>query len=135
VFTQFLFPGGIPSHVAPETPGSVHEGGEFGYALSHGCGAAVGNPDLVVGDGEAETGSLAASWHSNKFVGPRRDDALQPILHLNGYNIAGPRWIPEDELVSLMSGYGCLPYLVAGSDPASTRDPARLGVRLTGEHK
>ena len=94
LFTQFSFPGGIPSHVAPETPGSIHEGGELGYALSHAYGAAFDNPDLVVaavvGDGEAETGPLATSWHSNKFVDPRRDGAVLPILHLNGYKIANP---------------------------------------------
>jgi xylulose-5-phosphate/fructose-6-phosphate phosphoketolase len=94
LFHQFSFPGGIPSHVAPETPGSIHEGGELGYALSHAYGAAFDNPDLlvatVVGDGEAETGPLAASWHSNKFVDPRRDGAVLPILHLNGYKIANP---------------------------------------------
>jgi len=126
LFTQFSFPGGIPSHVAPETPGSIHEGGELGYALSHAYGAAFDNPDLVVaavvGDGEAETGPLAASWHSNKFLDPRRDGAVLPILHLNGYKIANPTVlarIPEDELVSLMRGYGYTPYVVAGSDPLS----------------
>ncbi len=105
LFTQFSFPGGIPSHVAPETPGSIHEGGELGYALSHAYGAAFDNPDLVVaavvGDGEAETGPLATSWHSNKFVDPRRDGAVLPILHLNGYKIANPTVlarIGEDEL-------------------------------------
>ena len=105
LFTQFSFPGGIPSHVAPETPGSIHEGGELGYSLSHAYGAAFDNPDLVVaavvGDGEAETGPLATSWHSNKFVDPRRDGAVLPILHLNGYKIANPTVlarIPEDEL-------------------------------------
>ena len=124
LFTQFSFPGGIPSHVAPETPGSIHEGGELGYALSHAYGAAFDNPDLVVaaivGDGEAETGPLATSWHSNKFIDPRRDGAVLPILHLNGYKIANPTLlarIPEDELVSLMRGYGHTPYVVAGSDP------------------
>ena len=106
LFTQFSFPGGIPSHVAPETPGSIHEGGELGYALSHAYGAAFDNPDLVVaavvGDGEAETGPLATSWHSNKFLDPRRDGAVLPILHLNGYKIANPTVlarIPEDELL------------------------------------
>ena len=125
LFTQFSFPGGIPSHAAPETPGSIHEGGELGYALSHAYGAAFDNPDLVVaavvGDGEAETGPLATSWHSTKFVDPRRDGAVLPILHLNGYKIANPTLlarIPEDELTALMRGYGHRPYLVSGSDPA-----------------
>jgi xylulose-5-phosphate/fructose-6-phosphate phosphoketolase len=124
LFRQFSFPGGIPSHVAPETPGSIHEGGELGYALSHAYGAAFDNPDLVVaciiGDGEAETGPLAASWHSNKFIDPRRDGAVLPILHLNGYKIANPTVlarIPEDELLSLLRGYGHTPYVVAGDDP------------------
>jgi xylulose-5-phosphate/fructose-6-phosphate phosphoketolase len=126
LFTQFSFPGGIPSHVAPETPGSIHEGGELGYALSHAYGAAFDNPDLVVaaivGDGEAETGPLATSWHSNKFVDPRRDGAVLPILHLNGYKIANPTVlarIPDEELLSLMRGYGHTPYVVEGSDPES----------------
>ncbi len=121
---QFSFPGGIPSHVAPETPGSIHEGGELGYALSHAYGAAFDNPDLVVaavvGDGEAETGPLATSWHSNKFLDPRRDGAVLPILHLNGYKIANPTVlarIPEDELLSLLRGYGHEPFVVAGHDP------------------
>jgi xylulose-5-phosphate/fructose-6-phosphate phosphoketolase len=126
LFTQFSFPGGIPSHVAPETPGSIHEGGELGYALSHAYGAAFDNPDLVVaavvGDGEAETGPLAASWHANKFVDPRRDGAVLPILHLNGYKIANPtvlaRITPE-ELTDLLRGYGYTPHVVAGSDPAA----------------
>jgi xylulose-5-phosphate/fructose-6-phosphate phosphoketolase len=124
LFTQFSFPGGIPSHVAPETPGSIHEGGELGYALSHAYGAAFDNPDLVVaavvGDGEAETGPLAASWHSNKFLDPRRDGAVLPILHLNGYKIANPTVlarIPEEELLALLRGYGHTPYVVEGSDP------------------
>jgi xylulose-5-phosphate/fructose-6-phosphate phosphoketolase len=124
LFTQFSFPGGIPSHVAPETPGSIHEGGELGYSLSHAYGAAFDNPDLivaaVVGDGEAETGPLAASWHSNKFVDPRRDGAVLPILHLNGYKIANPTVldrIPREELEELLRGYGHTPYLVEGSDP------------------
>ena len=125
LFRQFSFPGGIPSHVAPETPGSIHEGGELGYALSHAYGAAFDNPDLlvccVVGDGEAETGPLATSWHSNKFLDPAHDGAVLPILHLNGYKIANPTVlarIPEDELRSLMEGYGHTPYFVSGSDPA-----------------
>ncbi|MBV9832347.1 MAG: phosphoketolase family protein, partial [Marmoricola sp.] len=124
LFRQFSFPGGIPSHVAPETPGSIHEGGELGYALSHAYGAAFDNPDLVVaavvGDGEAETGPLATSWHSTKFVDPARDGAVLPVLHLNGYKIANPTVlarIPDDELVSLLRGYGHTPYLVSGSDP------------------
>src|SRR5258706_10454580 len=113
LFKQFSFPGGIPSHVAPETPGSIHEGGELGYSLAHAYGAVFDNPDLiavcVVGDGEAETGPLSASWHSNKFLNPVRDGAVLPILHLNGYKIAGPRFlarIPEAELEALLHGYG-----------------------------
>jgi xylulose-5-phosphate/fructose-6-phosphate phosphoketolase len=124
LFTQFSFPGGIPSHVAPETPGSIHEGGELGYALSHAYGAAFDNPDLVVaaviGDGEAETGPLAASWHANKFADPARDGAVLPILHLNGWKIANPTVldrIPREELLDLLRGYGHTPYLVEGSDP------------------
>ncbi|RNM15066.1 phosphoketolase family protein [Nocardioides pocheonensis] len=126
LFTQFSFPGGIPSHVAPETPGSIHEGGELGYSLSHAYGAAFDNPDLVVaaivGDGEAETGPLATSWHSNKFVDPRRDGAVLPILHLNGYKIANPTVlarIPDAELDALLRGYGHNPYVVSGDDPAT----------------
>ncbi len=121
LFRQFSFPGGIPSHVAPETPGSIHEGGELGYALSHAYGAAFDNPDLlvaaVVGDGEAETGPLATSWHSNKFMDPIQDGVVLPILHLNGYKIANPTVlarIPESELLELMRGYGHTPYLVSG---------------------
>ena len=124
LFKQFSFPGGIPSHVAPETPGSIHEGGELGYALSHAFGAAFDNPDLivacVVGDGEAETGPLAASWHSNKFLNPAHDGAVLPILHLNGYKIANPALlarISHEELESLFTGYGYQPYFVEGSDP------------------
>ena len=124
LFTQFSFPGGIPSHAAPETPGSINEGGELGYALLHAYGAVFDNPDLiaccVIGDGEAETGALAASWHSNKFLNPARDGAVLPILHLNGYKIAGPTVlarIPEDELTELMHGYGHEPYFVSGDDP------------------
>jgi xylulose-5-phosphate/fructose-6-phosphate phosphoketolase len=124
LFRQFSFPGGIPSHVAPETPGSIHEGGELGYALAHAFGAAFDNPDLVVacivGDGEAETGPLAASWHSTKFLDPARDGAVLPILHLNGYKIANPTVlarIPEEELMMLFRGYGYEPYLVSGDDP------------------
>ncbi|WP_433498712.1 phosphoketolase family protein [Sphaerimonospora sp. CA-214678] len=125
LFRQFSFPGGIPSHVAPETPGSIHEGGELGYALAHAYGAAFDNPDLVVacviGDGEAETGPLAASWHSNKFLDRSSDGVVLPILHLNGYKIANPTVlarIPEDELVKLMEGYGYRPHIVSGDDPA-----------------
>jgi xylulose-5-phosphate/fructose-6-phosphate phosphoketolase len=125
LFTRFSFPGGIPSHVAPETPGSIHEGGELGYSVSHAYGAAFDNPDLivacVVGDGEAETGPLAASWHSNKFLNPVTDGAVLPILHLNGYKIAGPTVlarIGREELESLFVGYGYRPYFVEGSEPA-----------------
>src|SRR5487761_1360790 len=124
LFKQFSFPGGIPSHVAPETPGSIHEGGELGYALAHAYGAAFDNPDLlvccVVGDGEAETGPLATSWHSNKFLNPARDGAVLPILHLNGYKISGPTVlarIPHDELEALFRGCGYTPYFVEGDDP------------------
>jgi len=125
LFRQFSFPGGIPSHVAPETPGSIHEGGELGYSLSHAYGAAFDNPDLlvccIVGDGEAETGPLATGWHSNKFLDPKGDGAVLPILHLNGYKIANPTIlarIPEPELRDLMVGYGYKPYFVTGNDPA-----------------
>jgi xylulose-5-phosphate/fructose-6-phosphate phosphoketolase len=125
LFRQFSFPGGVGSHVTPETPGSIHEGGELGYALVHAFGAAFDNPDLVVfcvvGDGEAETGPLAASWHSNKFVDPMVDGTVVPILALNGYKIANPTVldrIPEAELIALFEGYGYAPYLVAGDDPA-----------------
>jgi len=125
LFKQFSFPGGIPSHVAPETPGSIHEGGELGYALSHAFGAAFDNPDLivacVVGDGEAETGALATSWHSNKFLNPVHDGAVLPILHLNGYKIAGPTVLarlPHEELEALFYGYGYKPLFVEGDNPA-----------------
>jgi len=125
LFKQFSFPGGIPSHVAPETPGSIHEGGELGYALSHAYGAAFDNPDLVVaavvGDGEAETGPLATSWHSNKFLNPVRDGAVLPILHLNGYKIANPcvlARISHEELEALFRGYGYSPIFVEGHEPA-----------------
>jgi xylulose-5-phosphate/fructose-6-phosphate phosphoketolase len=125
LFRQFSFPGGIPSHVAPETPGSIHEGGELGYSLLHAFGAVFDNPDLlalcVVGDGEAETGPLAASWHSNKFLDPARDGAVLPVLHLNGYKIANPTVlarIPQAELQALLEGYGYDPRFVEGSDPA-----------------
>ena len=124
LFKQFSFPGGIPSHVAPETPGSIHEGGELGYAVSHAYGAAFDNPELivacVVGDGEAETGPLATSWHSNKFLNPIHDGAVLPILHLNGYKIANPTILARmshEELQSLFIGYGYKPYFVEGSDP------------------
>src|SRR5215217_8025192 len=125
LFKQFSFPGGVPSHVAAEVPGSIHEGGELGYALSHAFGAAFDNPDLVaacvIGDGEAETGPLAASWHSNKFLDPARDGAVLPILHLNGWKIANPTVlarIPKDELRSLLEGYGHHVHEVEGDDPA-----------------
>ena len=124
LFRQFSFPGGVPSHVAPETPGSIHEGGELGYALVHAFGAAFDNPDLVVacvvGDGEAETGPLAAAWHSNKFLNPARDGAVLPILHLNGYKIANPTILArmdDEELEKLFIGYGYEPFFVEGSEP------------------
>ena len=124
LFKQFSYPGGVPSHVAPETPGSMHEGGELGYALMHAVGACFDNPDLVVfcaiGDGEAETGPLAASWHCAKFLNPATDGAVLPILHLNGYKIANPTVlarIPEDELRMLLQGYGWDPVFVTGDDP------------------
>ena len=124
LFKQFSFPGGIPSHVAPETPGSIHEGGELGYSLVHAYGAAFDNPDLIVacviGDGESETGPLAGSWHSNKFLDPARDGAVLPILHLNGYKIANPTVparIPHEELESLLRGYGYTVHTVEGHDP------------------
>src|SRR5438105_11978182 len=124
LFTQFSFPGGIPSHVAPETPGSIHEGGELGYALSHAFGAAFDNPDLivacVVGDGEAETGPLATGWHGNKFLNPARDGCVLPILHLNGYKIANPTIlarVSRGELDDLFRGYGYVPHHVEGHEP------------------
>ncbi len=124
LFRQFSFPGGIPSHAAPETPGSIHEGGELGYSLSHAFGAVFDNPNLVVacviGDGEAETGPLATAWHSNKFLDPANDGAVLPILHLNGYKIANPTIlarIPQQELQKLLEGYGWAPIFVEGSDP------------------
>ncbi len=124
LFKQFSFPGGIPSHVAPETPGSIHEGGELGYSIAHAYGAAFDNPDLlvccVVGDGEAETGPLAASWHSNKFLNPARDGAVLPILHLNGYKIANPTILgrlTDADLTQLFAGYGYKPYFVEGQEP------------------
>ena len=125
LFKQFSFPGGIPSHASPETPGSINEGGELGYSLLHAYGAAFDNPDLlvccVIGDGEAETGALATSWHSNKFLNPVRDGAVLPILHLNGYKIAGPTVlarIPKPELTELLRGYGYRPHFIEGDDPA-----------------
>ena len=143
LFRQFSFPGGIPSHVAPETPGSIHEGGELGYALLHAYGAVFDNPDLiaccVVGDGEAETGPMATSWHSNKFLNPQRDGAVLPILHLNGYKIANPAVlarISQGELESLFVGYGYHPYFVEGDEPeamhqlmASTLDTVLAEIR------
>ena len=129
LFKQFSFPGGIPSHVAPDIPGSIHEGGELGYALSHAFGAAFDNPDLIVaciiGDGEAETGPLAASWHSNKFLNPLRDGMVLPILHLNGYKISNPTVlarIPEETLKKLLEGYGYSPYFVTGREPAKIHE-------------
>src|SRR5574344_557436 len=123
LFKQFSFPGGVSSHVAPETPGSINEGGELGYSLSHAFGAVLDNPDLiatcVIGDGEAETGPLATSWHGNKFINPKLDGAVLPILHLNGYKISNPTIfarIPKEELVELMMGYGYDHYVVEGSD-------------------
>ncbi|WP_050629109.1 phosphoketolase family protein [Bradyrhizobium viridifuturi] len=143
LFRQFSFPGGIPSHAAPETPGSIHEGGELGYALVHAFGAALDNPDLivacVVGDGEAETGPLAASWHSNKFLNPVNDGAVLPILHLNGYKIANPTILgrmTDEEVRSLFAGYGYAPLFVEGEDPhamhrlmADTLDSALASIR------
>jgi xylulose-5-phosphate/fructose-6-phosphate phosphoketolase len=141
LFRQFSFPGGVPSHVAPQTPGSIHEGGELGYSLAHAFGAALDNPDLlvccVVGDGEAETGPLATSWHSNKFLDPARDGAVLPVLHLNGYKIANPTVlarIPEQELRSLLEGYGYAPRFVTGSEPAAVhRQMAATLDRVAGE--
>ena len=143
LFRQFSFPGGIPSHVAPETPGSIHEGGELGYSLVHAYGAAFDNPDLIVacviGDGEAETGPLAGSWHSSKFLNPAQDGAVLPILHLNGYKIANPTVlarIPHEELDALLRGYGYTVYTVEGDDPklvhqqlAATMDAAIAEIR------
>src|ERR1700693_3666506 len=124
LFKQFSFPGGIPSHVAPETPGSIHEGGELGYSVAHAYGAAFDNPNLlvccVVGDGEAETGALAASWHCNKFLNPARDGTVLPILHLNGYKIANPTLLGrmnDEELTNLFACYGWKPYFVEGHEP------------------
>ena len=141
LFTQFSFPGGIPSHVAPETPGSIHEGGELGYALSHAYGAAFDNPDLIVaciiGDGEAETGPLATSWHSNKFLNPETDGVVLPILHLNGYKIANPcvlARISDEELEHLFRGYGYIPYIVEGHEPTKMHQlMAKTFDRVIGE--
>ncbi len=147
LFKQFSFPGGIPSHAAPETPGSIHEGGELGYALVHAYGAVFDNPDLVaccvVGDGESETGPLAASWHSNKFLNPARDGAVLPILHLNGYKIANPTVLgrlSDDQLIHLFTGYGYQPYFVEGHEPeamhqsmAATLDTVVKEIRLIQE--
>ena len=126
---QFSFPGGISSHAAPETPGSINEGGELGYSLSHAFGAVFDNPNLiaacVVGDGEAETGPLATSWHSNKFINPKSDGAVLPILHLNGYKIANPTVlarISEEELLELFRGYGYNPYIVRSEDPLEAHE-------------
>src|SRR5512142_1538487 len=137
-FTQFSFPGGIPSHVAPQTPGSIHEGGELGYSLAHAYGAAFDNPDLlvvcVVGDGEAETGPLATSWHSNKFLNPVHDGAVLPILHLNGYKIANPTVLarlPKAELTELLRGYGHEPHYVEGSQPESMHQKMGAAMDLT----
>ena len=143
LFRQFSFPGGVPSHVAAEVPGSIHEGGELGYALSHAFGAAFDNPELIVacviGDGEAETGPLAAAWHSNKFLNPVRDGAVLPILHLNGYKIANPTVfarIPQDELAALLTGYGYRPVFVEGHEPAGAhRDMAAALEEVIGEIK
>jgi xylulose-5-phosphate/fructose-6-phosphate phosphoketolase len=136
-FKQFSFPGGIGSHCTPETPGSIHEGGELGYVLSHACGAAFDNPDLivaaVVGDGESETGPLATSWHINKFLNPIRDGAVLPVLHLNGYKINNPTLlarVSHEELESLFRGYGWTPYFVEGSDP----DSMHQAMAATTEH-
>jgi xylulose-5-phosphate/fructose-6-phosphate phosphoketolase len=148
LFRQFSFPGGIPSHVAPETPGSIHEGGELGYALSHAYGAAFDNPDLivacVVGDGEAETGPLATGWHGNKFLNPARDGCVLPILHLNGYKIANPCFlarIPKEELTKFFEGHGYRPYFVEGDEPeamhqemASTLDRIVAEIREIQTH-
>ncbi|GAA4417550.1 phosphoketolase family protein [Georgenia halophila] len=140
LFRQFSFPGGIPSHVAPETPGSIHEGGELGYSLSHAYGAVFDNPDLlaftVVGDGEAETGPLATSWHSNKWLNPSRDGVVLPVLHLNGYKIANPTVlarIPDDELADLMRGYGHEPYFFTGGFSEDTAEEFRSTHRRFAE--
>src|ERR1700726_1353408 len=148
LFRQFSFPGGIGSHCTPETPGSIHEGGELGYSVSHAFGVAFDNPDLIVavaiGDGEAESGPLATSWHSNKFLNPIRDGAVLPVLHLNGYKIANPTIlarIPHKELEALLIGYGYKPYFVEGDDPsamhhkmASTLEQCILEIRSLQRH-
>ncbi len=137
LFKQFSFPGGIGSHCTPETPGSIHEGGELGYSVSHAYGAAFDNPDLIVtvmvGDGESETGPLATAWHSNKFLNPVRDGAVLPILHLNGYKIANPTIlarVSHEELEHLFRGYGYEPFFVEGSDPETMHQ----AVAATLEH-
>src|SRR4051812_35950026 len=136
-FRQFSFPGGIGSHCTPETPGSIHEGGELGYVLSHACGAAFDNPDTivaaVVGDGESETGPLATSWHINKFLNPARDGAVLPVFHLNGYKINNPTLlarVSHDEIENLLRGYGWTPYFVEGSDI----DSMHQAMAATTEH-
>ena len=141
LFRQFSFPGGIPSHAAPETPGSINEGGELGYSLAHAYGAAFDNPDLVVacviGDGEAETGALAASWHSNKFLDPVHDGAVLPILHLNGYKIANPTVlarIPDDDLTKLLEGYGHTVYRVEGDEPATMHQQMATTLDIICDH-
>ena len=137
LFKQFSFPGGVSSHVAPETPGSIHEGGELGYSLSHAFGAILDNPNLIatciVGDGEAETGPLATSWHYNKFLNPITDGAIIPILHLNGYKISNPTVlsrISEDELISFFRGCGYNPYIVSGNDPLDMHQKMALVCRI-----
>jgi len=141
LFRQFSWPGGIPSHVSPEVPGSIHEGGELGYSLAHAFGAAFDNPDLlvacVIGDGEAETGALAASWHGNKFLNPARDGAVLPILHLNGYKIANPAVlarITHEELVALLQGYGYEPHFVEGDDPALVHEALATALETMLRH-
>ncbi len=141
LFRQFSFPGGIPSHASAETPGSINEGGELGYSLAHAYGAAFDNPDLIVacviGDGEAETGALAASWHSNKFLDPVHDGAVLPILHLNGYKIANPTVlarIPDEELTKLLEGYGHTVYRVEGDDPATMHTQMAATLDAIGDH-
>jgi xylulose-5-phosphate/fructose-6-phosphate phosphoketolase len=141
LFRQFSWPYGIPSHVAPETPGSIHEGGELGYSLAHAYGAAFDNPDLIVaciiGDGEAETGALAASWHSNKFLNPARDGAVLPILHLNGFKIANPTVlarISREELTGLLRGCGYDPRFVEGHEPRAVHPAGRDARRRARRH-
>src|SRR6202140_2610521 len=141
LFRQFSFPGGIPSHVSPECPGSIHEGGELGYSLSHAFGAVLDNPDLmvacVVGDGEAETGPLATAWHSNKFLNPVSDGVVLPILHLNGYKISNPTLlarITREELEQLLRGYGWTPYFVEGHEPALMHEAMAATLDTVIEH-